>query len=175
MIKRRQQWQEWWQAPWGRRVPLAALHPHRPTPGQWTQNPGNSNWTLRLLIIVIVIVNYLWNEIFHDYHVVLYIILQGPPATYQVPFSTINNHLLVFIKMFSEISIKFLWELVEFDLSCNSWEAHKGSFQLRPILSNYFLLTTKKFFSSAKNSNNCSRIFIFHISYQFHEKPFVGI
>ena len=67
-----------------------------------------------------------------------------------VAFLTIYNHLLVFIKMFSEISIKFLWELVEFDLSCNSWEAHKGSFQLRPILWNYFY-----FFLSAKFHLKC--------------------
>ena len=61
-----------------------------------------------------MIVNiYLWNEIFHDYHVVLYVILKGPPGTYQnklVAFLTINNHLLVFIKnkMLSKKSIKFL-------------------------------------------------------------------
>ena len=31
-----------------------------------------------------MIVNYLWNEILHDYHVILYIILHGPPARYQL-------------------------------------------------------------------------------------------
>ena len=101
-----------------------------------------------------MIVNiYLWNEIFHDYHVVLYVILKGPPGTYQnklVAFLTINNHLMFFIKnkMLSKKSIKF--GLLEFDLSCNFWEAHKGSFQLCPILSNYFLLAPKNLLSSAK-------------------------
>ena len=39
------------------------------------------------------IVNYLWNGIFHDYHVILYITLLGPSATYQVSLFSVHPSL----------------------------------------------------------------------------------